>query len=160
MLSDEDRRRIEEEERYRAQVRAGKVTPRSDEPYEDPVGWKPAGIFLVTLLAIFVIAAVMWGSGGSGNEYKPAKSEPEVTVTLSNDLICGKTQEDLRRIASGAQQGDMMGVFRMIERGDALQLKAGTNVLIQRSDGKMTRIFINTGVHSMSDCWAASANLK
>ena len=165
MLSDEDRRRIEEEERYRAAVRAqiGQGAAPGARPVKERMGCGRAvfiGLALVAAMVVLVNIISNMKNGSSSKSSVPGESEARVDVVLSRGLICGKTQEDMYRIAGGAQQGDLAGVMRMVQSGEALQLKAGTNVTTLMHENSLVLISINSGVHDMTSCWAASANVK
>lgn len=111
MLSDEDKRRIEEEERYRAEVRS-KLEPSPEPARAEPEPAKPkkkgvggCGMLIALFFGLFVLMAVIASVSNSsrGGSSTGASSRPVITLksgrtldAIEAQILCeGKVKDQL-----------------------------------------------------------------
>jgi hypothetical protein len=169
MLSEEDKRRIELEESYRSEVRLKRAIPQPTLSVKPGKDLKHPFLWFFGLMAVvfpFMVLAVRSDRvsshiTSSHDAPSPAStSVSDVKLVTTQDVVCAKTEEDLIRYFGAIKQRDLQVFTSMTENGSGFTLLPGTTLTIDIQGDYRSHVFVETGGHALTGCWAPTQMLK
>jgi hypothetical protein len=187
MLSEEDKRRIEEEERYRAEVRSKlesgeplQPVPASSEPVPassevapvakvDAELRSPSAGHILAILAILGFVGILVMVYLSAGESSPGQSSVASTgVTPQKEFylgkggaLCGDAERATLLAYQALQNGDKAGVLGLTRRHEVMFLEFNTLVRVSSESGSLSISTVNvkSGTNIGKRCWMPTAML-
>ena len=159
MLSDADKQRIEEEERYRAEVRARQGAKGK---------WLSSCFTAFALIAIavvllFVYGFYQWQARTGGVSMSQAKPALDIDAVAATKAPCGETELDARvaldliashDYGSAVRMRDNDRTFFMVDKGTRVRVKS------RNESGSYSEVYLVNGEHSGRTCYVASGALR
>lgn len=159
MLSEDDKRRIESEESYRSEVRLRQVSLPTAPAEESVTGFKHPILWALGLTALSFLGVLLAAGSSSGPSPTSAHAS-DVKLVTTQDVVCAKTEEDLIRYFGAIKQQDLQVFTSMTEAGSGFTLLPGTTLTINSQSEYRSHVFVESGGHALTGCWAPTQMLK